>query len=122
MNNPKPASRFPLSKTNNLSKLTTKKHVTAVIDEKIKKIFYSLLIYCFIFSVISCGKTTEENVNGAVAKTNDTVFGDTAGSGVSGDRAPKNIVFGKYILDPDATQSKDYEESASDVIQTSGGD
>ena len=67
MNNQKPASRFPLSKTNNLSKLTTKKHVTAVIDEKIKKIFYSLLIYCFIFSVISCGKTTEENVNDAVA-------------------------------------------------------
>jgi hypothetical protein len=31
-------------------------------------------------------------------------------------------VFGKTILDPDATQSKDYEESASDVIKTSGGD
>ena len=31
-------------------------------------------------------------------------------------------MFGKYILDPDATQSKDYEESASDVIQTSEGD
>ena len=31
-------------------------------------------------------------------------------------------MFGKTILDPDATQSKDYEESASDVIKTSGGD
>jgi hypothetical protein len=31
-------------------------------------------------------------------------------------------VFSKTILNPDATQSKDYEESASDVIKTSGGD
>ena len=38
-------------------------------------------------------------------------------------KLPKMIVFGKTILDPDATQlSKDYEESASDVIKTSGGD
>ena len=43
-------------------------------------------------------------------------------STASGDEAPKNVVFGKTILDPDATKSSDYEESASDVIQTSGGD
>jgi len=43
-------------------------------------------------------------------------------STASGDEAPKNVVFGKTILDPDATKSTDYEESASDVIQTSGGD
>ena len=77
MINPKPASRFPLSKTNNLSKLTTKKHVTAVIDEKIKKIFYSLLIYCIIFSVISCRKA-----------------GSGGSATSSGDAAPTNVVFG----------------------------
>jgi len=43
-------------------------------------------------------------------------------STASGDEAPANVVFGKTILDPDATKSADYEESASDVIQTSGGD
>ena len=85
--------------------------------------FYSFLISCFIFSVISCGKTTEEGVNDSVAKTNDTVFGGTDGQTTSaGDEAPTNVVFAKTILDPGATQSKDFEESGSDVIKTSGGD
>ena len=43
------------------------------------KYFYNFLIYCFIFNIISCGKTTEENVNDTVAKTNDNVFGGTGG-------------------------------------------
>ena len=86
------------------------------------KIFYIFLIFCFIFTIISCGKTTEENVNDAVSKTNDTIFGGSDDSTASGDKAPANVVFGKTILDPDATQSKDFEESGSDVIRTSGGD
>ena len=35
--------------------------------------FYYLLILCFIFTIISCGQTTEENVSSAVSKTSDTV-------------------------------------------------
>ena len=38
-----------------------------------REIFYSFLIFCFIFTINSCGKTTEENVNDTVAKTSDTV-------------------------------------------------
>ena len=106
-----------------ISRLATKQRWTAVIEEKMKNNFYSFLISCFIFSVISCGKTTEEGVNDTVSKTNDTIFGGGSdGSTASGDEAPKNVVFGKTILDPDATKSADYEESGSDVIQTSGGD
>ncbi len=58
-----------------ISLLATKQRLTAAIDEKMRKIFYSFLISCFIFTIISCGKTTEENVNDTVSKTNDTVFG-----------------------------------------------
>ena len=91
--------------------------------------------------MLSCSKSSEDNINGGVANTNknlaDTLEdnNDTAvdlentlnggggdSSNSSSDEAPKNVVFGKTILDPDATQSKDYEESASDVIKTSGGD
>ena len=65
------------------------------------KIFYSFLISCFIFTIISCGKTTEENVNDAVSKTNDTVFGGSGGSATSaGDEVPTKVVFGKTILAP----------------------
>ena len=48
-----------------------------------KNIFYSLLISCFILSVISCGKTTEENVNDTVSKTNDNIVGGTGSAGGS---------------------------------------
>ena len=98
-----------------ISTFVTKQRLTALIEEKMRNIFYSILIYCFIFSVISCGKTTEENVNDTVSKTNDTLFGGSGGS-------TANVVFGKTILDPDATQSKDFEESGSDIIETSSGD
>ena len=86
-------------------------------------IFIIFSVFLFSLNVISCGKTTEENVNDTVAKTNETVFGGTDGQTTSaGDEVPTNVVFGKTILDPDATQSKDFEESGSDVIKTSGGD
>ena len=88
-----------------------------------KNNFYSFLISCFIFTIISCGKTTEEGVNDSVAKTNETVFGGTDGQTTSsGDEAPQNVVFGKTILAPETTQSTEFEESGSDVIKTSSGD
>ena len=59
------------------------------------KIFSSFLISCFIFTIISCGKTTEENVNDTVSKTNNTVFGGTGGDSwgqcSSGGTFQKNI-------------------------------
>ena len=58
-----------------ISRLATKQRWTAVIEEKMKNNFYRFLISCFIFLVISCGKTTEEGVNDTVSKTNDTIFG-----------------------------------------------
>jgi hypothetical protein len=106
-----------------ISTFVTKQLLTALIEEKMGNIFYSILIYCFIFSVISCGKTTEENVNDTVSKTNDTLFGDSGGSSTSlGGEAPTNVVFGKTILAPGTTKSNEFEESGSDVIQTSSGD
>ena len=38
-----------------------------------REFFYSFLIFSFIFTIISCGQTTEENVSSAVSKTSDTV-------------------------------------------------
>ena len=70
-----------------------------------RKNFYIFLISCFIFSVISCGKS-----------------GSDGSATSSGDEAPKNVVFGRTILAPGSTQSKEFEESGSDVIKTSSGD
>ena len=38
-----------------------------------REFFYSFLIFSFIFTIISCGQTTEENVSSAVSKTSDTL-------------------------------------------------
>ena len=38
-----------------------------------REFFYNFLIFCSIFTIISCGQTTEENVSSAVSKTSDTV-------------------------------------------------
>ena len=51
-----------------------------------REFFYSFLIFSFIFTIISCGQTTEENVSSAVSKTNDAV-NDTGG-------AVNNTLFG----------------------------
>ena len=51
-----------------------------------REFYYSFLIFSFIFTIISCGQTTEENVSSAVSKTNDTV-NDTGG-------AVNNTLFG----------------------------
>ena len=57
-----------------------------------RKIFYSFLIFCFILTIISCGKTTEENVNDTVSKTNDTIFGTGGDSGTGCDNTKAFIV------------------------------
>ena len=44
-----------------------------------KKVFFCFLIFCLVVNIISCGQTTEENVNYAVSKANNTVT-DTASS------------------------------------------
>ena len=98
--------------------------------KKLKLFFPTILVLAFGL-MLSCAKSSEDNINSGVANTNenltdleDVITGGGGGgsSNSSSDEAPKNVVFGKTILDPDATQSKDYEESASDVIKTSGGD
>ena len=87
-------------------------------------IFYSFLIFCFIFTIISCGQTTEENVSSAVSKTsdtvndtagtvNDTVFGDTG----SGDQCPSRGTFQKNIY---ARQVKPTNDCGY-VVASSGG-
>jgi len=103
--------------------LATKQVLIPVIEEKMSKFFYRFLIFCVFFNISSCGKTSEENVNDAVSKTNDTVFGGSDSQSTSpGDEVPTNVVFGKTILAPGAAESKDFEESGSDVIKTSSGD
>ena len=60
----------------------------------------------------------------ACAKKSSTTSDSTSNSDnqtTSSDEAPNQVVFTKSIMDPDATQSKDYEEWASEVIQTSDG-
>ena len=80
-----------------ISLLATKQVLTAVIDEKMRKIFYSFLISCFIFTIISCGKTTEENVNDAVSKTNDTIFGTGGGSKCTTLKTFHKNIYGRQV-------------------------
>ena len=44
-----------------------------------RKFFYSFLISCFILTILSCGKSTEETVNDAVSKANDSIHGSSSG-------------------------------------------
>ena len=55
-----------------------------------KNIVYSFLVYCFIITIISCGKSTEENLNETVAKTNDTIFGSNDDVGITEDISISN--------------------------------
>ena len=50
-----------------------------------RNIFCSFLISCLILTIFSCGKTTEENVNDTVSKTNENIFGSTGGYYGDGD-------------------------------------
>ena len=69
------------------------------------KIFSSFLISCFVFTIISCGKTTEENVNDTVSKTNNTVFGGTGGD--SGGQCSSGGTFQKNIYARQVKQTND---------------
>ena len=86
-----------------------------------REIFYISLVSCLIFTIFSCGKTTEENVNDTVSKTNetvndtadivnDTIFGGTGeGSGII------HTKFVKKVL------PENYCASSVDVKQTNDG-
>ena len=63
-----------------------------------RKFFYSFLIFSFIFTIFSCGKTTEENVNDSVSKTNDTIFG-TGGDSVTGCDNTKAFIVGNAVTE-----------------------
>jgi len=68
---------------------------------------------------------TVDVVNDGLEKITGADGGSTSNSDdqtTSSDESPNHIVFCKSIMDPDAKWSRDYEESASDVIRTSGGD
>ena len=61
-----------------------------------RKFFCSFLIFTLIFTIFSCGKTTEENVNDAVSKTNDTIFG-TGGDSGTGCSNTKAFIVGNAV-------------------------
>lgn len=89
------------------------------------KIFYSFLISCFIFTIFSCGLTTEENVGSAVSKTNDAVndTGSTVNDGVfggtgSGRQCPSRGTFQKNIY---ARQVKQTTNDCGYIVASSGG-
>ena len=65
-----------------------------------------ILLISFLFFYSSCAK-----------KSSTTSDNQTTSS----DEAPNQVVFIKSIMDPEATQSKDYEEWASEIILTSDG-
>ena len=71
-----------------------------------RKIIYSLLISCFMFTIISCGKTTEEYVNDTVSKTNDTVFGKTYEG--SEKQCTSGVTFVKNISAEQVKQTSDW--------------
>ena len=80
---------------------------------------FLILLISFLFLHSSCAKkssTTSENTSTTSDNTSNSDNQTT-----SSDEAPNQIVFSKSIMDPDAKQSKDYEEWASEVIQTSDG-
>ena len=69
-----------------------------------------------MFTIISCGKTTEENVNDTVAKTNDTVFGKTYEG--SEKQCTSGVTFVKNIS---ARQVKHTSDCGYIVVSYGGG-
>jgi len=64
-----------------------------------RKFIYSFLIFSFIFTIFSCGKTTEENVNDTVSKTNDTFFGGSGGDSGTGCDNTKAFIVGNAVTE-----------------------
>ena len=64
-----------------------------------RNIFNSFLIFFFIITIFSCGKSTEENVNDTVSKTNDTVVGGggTGGTGAGDSGSTTNSSWTKQL-------------------------
>ena len=79
-------------------------------NKKLLHLLFFLISSLFFHS--SCGQNSSTASNSTSNSADQTT---------SGHESPSNVVFSKTIMDPDANQSKDYEESASDVIKTSDG-
>ena len=106
-----------------------------------REIFYSFLVSCLIFTIFSCGKTTEENVNDTVSKTNetvndtadivnDTIFGGTGeGSGIIHTKFIKDMTpLGEEYCDSEDKKkgitlcyAEDYCDVDVDIKQTDDG-
>ena len=71
---------------------------------------FLILLISFLFLHSSCAKKSSTTSDSTSNSDNQTT---------SSDEAPNQVVFTKSIMDPDATQSKDYEKWSSEVIQTS---
>ena len=91
-----------------------------------REIFYSILIFCFIITIFSCGKTTEENVNDTVSKTNENIEGilednnDTIATDTSSDNP--SIKFFKKIIPGDGDgNTVNYCYLGADIKQTDDG-
>ena len=93
-----------------------------------REIFYSFLVSCLIFTIFSCGKTTEENVNDTVSKTNETV-NDTAGfvndtifGGTDGGSGIIHTKFVKKIIPGNGDDNNvNYCYLGADIKQTDDG-
>ena len=88
-----------------------------------REIFYIFLIICFIITIFSCGKTTEENVNDTVSKTNENIEGilednnDTIATDTSSDNP--SIKFFKKIIPGDGDgNTVNYCYLGADIKQT----
>ena len=91
-----------------------------------REIFYSILIFCFIITIFSCGKTTEENFNDTVSKTNENIEGilednnDTIATDTSSDNP--SIKFFKKIIPGDGDgNTVNYCYLGADIKQTDDG-
>jgi len=80
---------------------------------------FLILLISFLFLHSSCAKKSSTTSDNTSTTSDNTSNSDNQTT--SSDEAPNQVVFTKSIMDPDATQSKDYEEWASEVIQTSDG-
>ena len=88
--------------------------------KKLKSLFFPTILALALGLMLSCAKSSEDNINDGVANTNEnladtlednndtavdlenTLNGGGGSSNSSSDEAPKNVVFSKTILDPDA--------------------
>ena len=86
-----------------------------------REIFYIFLVSCLIFTIFSCGKTSEENINDTISKTNETVD-DTVGivndNIFGGTGEGSGIIHTKFVK---KVLPENYCASSVDVKQTNDG-